>query len=189
MTKKEKGSNSIGLKAKEKKTVKKAVKSKASKSVVNKKETKEKKEHPIQNLNDKQKSFCEEYIIDLNATQAAVRAGYSEKTARQAASRMLSHVNIQKYLAELKQKRVERLEITQDFVLKNLVEVLMGCKKEVPIVNAKGQVIGEGMYDPKAANKSIELLGSHVDLFIKKTDITSKGEKLDNKIEFVIREE
>ena len=50
-------------------------------------------------LTDKQKRFCEEYLIDLNATQAAIRAGYSPKTAEQTASRLLRNVNVQEYIA------------------------------------------------------------------------------------------
>lgn len=52
-------------------------------------------------LNEKQKRFCDEYIVDYNATQAAIRAGYSGKTARNIASNLLTKVHIQKYIAEL----------------------------------------------------------------------------------------
>ena len=51
-------------------------------------------------LTPKQKRFCEEYLIDLNATQAAIRAGYSLKTAEQTASRLLRNVKVQEYIAK-----------------------------------------------------------------------------------------
>lgn len=51
-------------------------------------------------LTDKQKRFCDEYLIDLNATQAAIRAGYSPKTAEQTASRLLRNVKVQEYIAK-----------------------------------------------------------------------------------------
>lgn len=51
-------------------------------------------------LTPKQKRFCEEYLIDLNATQAAIRAGYSPKTAEQTASRLLRNVKVQEYIAK-----------------------------------------------------------------------------------------
>lgn len=54
-------------------------------------------------LNDKQKKFCNEYLIDLNATQAAIRAGYSEKTARSIANENLTKPDIQKYIQELQE--------------------------------------------------------------------------------------
>lgn len=71
-------------------------------------------------LNDRQQKFCDEYLIDLNATQAAIRAGYSEKTAYSMGQRLLKNVEIQNYISERKQDRVERTEITQDMVLKEL---------------------------------------------------------------------
>ncbi|ASB01071.1 terminase small subunit [Proteus mirabilis] len=74
-------------------------------------------------LNDKQEMFCREYLIDLNATQAAIRAGYSEKTANAQASRLLVNVNIQNRIKELKSNRNERVEVDADYVLKRLVEI------------------------------------------------------------------
>ncbi|RUL12423.1 terminase small subunit [Proteus mirabilis] len=74
-------------------------------------------------LNDKQEMFCREYLIDLNATQAAIRAGYSEKTANAQASRLLVNVNIQNRIQELKSNRNERVEVDADYVLKRLVEI------------------------------------------------------------------
>ena len=72
------------------------------------------------NLTPKQERFCEEYLIDLNATQAAIRAGYSEKTAYSAGQRLLRNVEIQNRIAELKAERSKRTEITQDRVVKEL---------------------------------------------------------------------
>ena len=71
-------------------------------------------------LTDKQRAFIEEYLVDLNATQAAVRAGYSEKTARQMGSENLSKPDIQAVIAEEQLKRSTRTEITADKVLKEL---------------------------------------------------------------------
>lgn len=71
-------------------------------------------------LNAKQKTFCEEYLIDLNATQAAIRASYSSKTAKQIGSRLLTNVDIQDCIAELQKERSERTRISQDRVLKEL---------------------------------------------------------------------
>ncbi len=71
-------------------------------------------------LTAKQQRFCDEYLIDLNATQAAIRAGYSLKTARAQGQRMLTNVDIQTYISGLIKKREERTEITQDSVLHEL---------------------------------------------------------------------
>lgn len=74
-------------------------------------------------LNDKQKQFAKEYIIDLNATQAAIRAGYAEKTAYSQGQRLLKHVEVQKVIQKLKDKRSERTEITADRVLKEFAKI------------------------------------------------------------------
>lgn len=74
-------------------------------------------------LTDKQEMFCREYLIDLNATQAAIRAGYSEKTANRTASENMSKPDIQSRIAELKAKRNDEVGIDADYVLRRLVEI------------------------------------------------------------------
>ncbi|EKN3890696.1 terminase small subunit [Yersinia enterocolitica] len=74
-------------------------------------------------LTDKQEMFCREYLIDLNATQAAIRAGYSDKTANRTASENLSKPDIQKRISELKSQRNEEVGIDASYVLKRLVEI------------------------------------------------------------------
>lgn len=74
-------------------------------------------------MNPKQERFCKEYIIDLNATQAAIRAGYSKKTAGQIGERLLKNVEIQKFVSELQKKREERTEITGDMVVRELAKI------------------------------------------------------------------
>lgn len=74
-------------------------------------------------LTDKQERFCQEYLIDLNATQSAIRAGYSEKTARQVASENLSKPNVQEKIAELKLTRSEKLSVDAAYVLHRHVEI------------------------------------------------------------------
>ena len=64
-------------------------------------------------LNEKQKQFCEEYIIDLNGTQAAIRAGYSAKTANEQAAQLLAKLSIQEYVQKIKNKRSERVKDCQ----------------------------------------------------------------------------
>ena len=71
-------------------------------------------------LTAKQQRFCDEYLIDLNATQAAIRAGYSPKTAEQLAYQLLQKTSVQNHISELQKKREERTEITQDRVLHEL---------------------------------------------------------------------
>lgn len=77
-------------------------------------------------LTDKQERFCQEYLIDLNATQAAIRAGYSTKTAQEQSSRLLSNVIIQNRIAELKEQLSETTQITQIQVIKEIAKVAFG---------------------------------------------------------------
>ncbi|MCG7388762.1 terminase small subunit [Pantoea sp. ACRSB] len=74
-------------------------------------------------LTDKQEMFCREYLIDLNATQAAIRAGYSESTANRIAANLLSKVDIQNRVSELKTMRNEQVCVDAAYVLRRLVEI------------------------------------------------------------------
>lgn len=74
-------------------------------------------------LNDKQKRFAKEYNVDLNATQAAIRAGYSEKTARSIGQRLLTNVDIQAAIQKGKKALEQKTEITQERVLRELANV------------------------------------------------------------------
>ena len=74
-------------------------------------------------LNARQQRFCDEYLIDLNATQAAIRAGYTEKYANTNAPKLLQNTTIQAYIEKRKQDRIERTEITQDMVLRELANI------------------------------------------------------------------
>lgn len=74
-------------------------------------------------LTEKQDAFCREYLKDLNATQAAIRAGYSEKTAKEIGCENLSKPNVQERIAELKGERNERLQIDADWVLQQLTDI------------------------------------------------------------------
>ena len=74
-------------------------------------------------LTARQLMFCEEYLTDLNATQAAIRAGYSEKYAHTNAAKLLQNTTIQEYIEKRKKDRIRRTEITQDAVLQELAIV------------------------------------------------------------------
>ena len=81
-------------------------------------------------LSDKQIRFCEEYLIDLNATQAAIRTGYSKKTAKEQASRLLTNVNVSEYIAELQSEVRNRTEITVDFVINGIKDIAVDGEHE-----------------------------------------------------------
>lgn len=74
-------------------------------------------------LTAKQQRFCEEYIVDLNATQAAIRAGYSANTASETGYENLRKPQIAEYIQQLMDNRSERTEITADMVLKEYAKI------------------------------------------------------------------
>lgn len=74
-------------------------------------------------MTPKQKAFINEFLIDLNATQSAVRAGYSAKTAGAAGERLLKNVEIEAAIKEAQAERAARTQIDADYVLNRLVEI------------------------------------------------------------------
>jgi phage terminase small subunit len=108
-------------------------------------------------LTDKQEIFCKEYLIDLNATAAAIRAGYAESWAVKNAYQLTEKHGIAKRVQELKDKRAATLKIDADWVLKECVESYNYNKEKV--VNAFGM---EGMRNPSVAAKFLEMAGKHI---------------------------
>ena len=127
-------------------------------------------------LTAKQRRFCDEYLIDLNATQAAIRAGYSEKNARNIASENLAKPNIKAYIDERMAEKESQLIATQDEVLKQLTSVLRGESQSTEIV-VEGT--GDGCSEARTLKKepsekdrlrAAELLGKRYGLYTDKVD-------------------
>jgi len=74
-------------------------------------------------LSGKQEEFCKQYLVDLNATRAAIRAGYSERTAYSQGQRLLKKVEVMARIADLQADRQERTQISADHVLTRLAEI------------------------------------------------------------------
>lgn len=129
-------------------------------------------------LTPKQEAFVREYLVDLNATQAAIRAGYSAKTANVAGARLLANAKVAEAVAEAKTKRAERVQVTADWVLERLVENVDRAMQAEPVRDREGNETGEYVYAGAVANKALELLGKHLGLFTDRVDVTSKGERL-----------
>jgi phage terminase small subunit len=92
-------------------------------------------------LTDKQKLFCKEYLVDLNATQAAIRAGYSADSAAAIGSENLIKPEIQARVQELMDKRSKRTEITADRVLKELARIGFSDPRKVMAWNGETMVV------------------------------------------------
>lgn len=100
-------------------------------------------------MTERQQRFCDEYLIDLNATQAAIRAGYAEKRAAEQAYQLLQKTTVQGYIQKRKAERVQRTEITQDMVLRELANIAFSnaadyaavVEKELMVENSNGEMI------------------------------------------------
>jgi len=153
-------------------------------------------------LTDKQEMFCREYLKDLNATQAAIRAGYSENTANEQGSQNLAKLSIQTRLSELMEQRINDVKIDANYVLKRLIEIdsldvadivddngdLLPVKKwskawrtsinaiDISVLNNTGD-IEAFLKKVKMPDKlkNLELLGKHI-------DVQAFKEKVDNSI-------
>jgi phage terminase small subunit len=141
----------------------------------------------MSSLNDRQRRFIEEYLIDMNGTQAAIRAGYSKKTANEQASRLLANVNIKSALAAAQQRVAKRVEVSQDWVLSNLKTVTERCMQVAPVLdrkgspvlveNAEGDMVPAFVFNAMGANRSLELLGKHIGMFTEKVQLSGDSEK------------
>ena len=112
-------------------------------------------------LEERQKIFCNEYLVDFNGTQAAIRAGYSKKTARSIASENLTKPNIQEYLKELIDSRNKRTQITQDDVIADIIKVKDRCMQNEAVLDKEGNETGIYKFDSNGANKALDMLMKH----------------------------
>lgn len=128
-------------------------------------------------MTEKQKRFCDEYLIDLNATKAAIRAGYSSKTARTTAHKLMKKNDLKAYIDEQLELLHSEKSADAREVLEYLTSVLRG-ESEAEIVVVEGMGDGVSMAqkitkapDEKERLKAAELLGKYYRLFADKVDL------------------
>jgi len=148
------------------------------------------------------RTFAQEYLINnFNGTKAAIKAGYSEKTASSQASRLLSHAKVQEYIEEYGKEREKRTEVTGDMVIKELAKMAfadirdlydegrlllpheLDDKVAASISSFKTRREGdpeEGFYEVEeykrhSKEKALELLGRHFALFTDKSQVEHSG--------------
>jgi len=117
------------------------------------------------NLTAKQKLFCKNYLIDLNATQAAIRAGYSKKTAHVIGPENLEKPILREYIQLQLKNKEKKVDISAEWVLENLKELCERCMQKTAVLDAQGKKTGVWRFDSRGANKSLELLGRYLSLF------------------------
>ena len=122
-------------------------------------------------LTDKQRKFVSEYLKDLNATQAAIRAGYSERNASKIGPELLGKTGVRAAIEAAQAQREKRTLVTVDYVVSSLREVAERCLQKSPVTNAKGKQVQDEQgrdvwkFDSAGANRAHELLGKHVNAF------------------------
>lgn len=115
-------------------------------------------------LKPKERHFCEEYILDYNGKESAIRAGYPEKSAAKKACLLLKQSAVMSYIKELQDERSKRLCMSADYVLTETLDTLRKCKEPVPVMEwdySEHKMVrtGEFTFDSKGACKCLEMLG------------------------------
>ncbi len=132
-------------------------------------------------LTPKQAKFVNEYLIDLNATQAAIRSGYSKKTAKEIGQENLTKPLIKEAVQKRQNKIKEKTEVSQEWVVKSLKSVAERCMVVEPVFDKEGEATGEYTFNASGANRSLELLGKHLGIFTEKVELSgniSLGEQI-----------
>ena len=112
----------------------------------------------MKKLNPKQKRFCEEYVIDLNATQSAIRAGYSKKTAGVSGWEILKKPYISEYIAKLRQDMQDRTKITADNVLNRVNDLATEAEDDNTKLRANDMLMKHlGLYEKDNKQSSTEI--------------------------------
>lgn len=146
-------------------------------------------------LSEQRQRFVDEYLIDLNGTQAAIRAGYSVKTAQEQASRLLSNVMVQQAIAERMAERSKRTGVNQDRVVLELAKIAfvkmtdvvdsngkikqgasaddLSCIESIKYKESDNEFGGSVEREVKIASKlkALELLGKHLGMWNDKLDV------------------
>lgn len=144
-------------------------------------------------LSPKQAAFVAEYLIDLNATQAAIRAGYSEKSADKIGAQLLGKTRVREAIEKSQAKRTERTEVTADRVVTELAKIafadprdlmewgpdglmLKDCRIIPDVAAAAVAEVSEGKDGMKLKKldklKALELLGRHLGMFTDKVEMS-----------------
>lgn len=114
-------------------------------------------------LTERERAFVRQYLVDLNGTQAAIRVGYSEKTAASQASRLLRKPNVQAYRDALLQEQFDAIGVTKHSIAAEVWGIYQKCCQKEPVmewdsVNRKWVPSGEWAFNVKGALKALDML-------------------------------
>lgn len=130
---------------------------------------------PARPLPPRQARFVEEYLKDLNASAAAVRAGYSERHRDVIGPRLVGKSRVAAAIQAAKAARAKRTALSQDYVVRWLRRNLQRAMQAVAVTDDEGKETGVYTYNGAVANKSLELLGRHLGMFAEHHDHRHTG--------------
>jgi len=126
----------------------------------------------VEDLTPKQQAFIREYPVDFNATQAAIRAGYSVKGAQQQASRLLLNVVIQESIrtqVDRRNKAIEKkVDVSAAWVIDRLVKTVDRCMQITPVmekIDGEWVETGEFKFEHTGSNKALEMIGRYLGMW------------------------
>ena len=129
---------------------------------IKKKVVKKKAARRITAVNTKRLQFCFEYLIDLDGTKAAIRAGYSKKTAKVIACQLLIVPELKEIIKAGTEAKLKKAKIDAQWVLREQVKVYERCMTVDPVLDKEGNQTGEFKFDSSGANKALDGVGKHV---------------------------
>lgn len=139
---------------------------------------------PVGYLSPKRRRFVEEYIKDLNGAGAAIRAGYSEHTAREIAYELLRIPDVSAAIEQAKERRARVAGINAGYVLDVISETIQRCRQVEPVrdrsgkqvfvanPNGNGELVPAFTFDSRGALKGAELLGKHLGILVERKSVT-----------------
>lgn len=138
-------------------------------------------------LNPRQQHFVQEYLKDPNATQAAIRAGYSAKTAYSQGQRLLKHVEVAAAIQAGQARIAERAEVSLDWLIGEFQENHKLAREGNPVIDRYGKPTGGVMRQIGASNKALESIAVITGYWVNKTkvgvdsDLAALMERIDGK--------
>ena len=136
-------------------------------------------------MNPKQTRFVQEYLKDTNATQAAIRAGYSANGAKVQGSRLLTNANVQAAVLKGRARTAEKAEVTLDWLIEEFKENHRLAREGNPAVDRYGKPTGSVMRQIAASNKAVEAIAILTGFWVNKSKVgvDSDLEKLMERID------
>lgn len=123
-------------------------------------------------LTAKQEAFVREYLVDLNGTQAAKRAGYSERTAESQASRLLRNAKVRGAVSALQAKRAQKADLSKAWVLDGLKKNFERAMQSEEVTDREGKGTGVFVYSGQVANRALELIGKELGMFTDRHELS-----------------